>query len=133
MKYRIVERKYDNGKSYYIIQYRRFWIWWNYSIDEVWDNSRDCREIFHYAFQFDSEGRAKSALERTQMQHTHKGVAIYPTIDKDVFYSLLGAKRHEKGDWFVNLICGSYDSCCKQIDEYLEAKKNRKYKKIINL
>lgn len=133
MKFRFVERKYDNGNGYYVIQYRRFWIWWNYRIYEVWDSQRDSRNVYHTVFRFDSEERAKSALERTRMSHSHNGVAIYPTIKKDMFYSLLGAKRHERFDWYVHLICGSYDDCCKQIDEYLTAKKNRKYEKIIEI
>lgn len=133
MKYRIVERKFDNGKSYYVIQYRKFWIWRNYPIDEVWDYSWNCHIVSHCTFQFDSEKSAKSALECTQSQYTHNGVAIYPTIDKDMFYSLLDAKRREGCDGYVELIHGSYDSCCEQIDEHLAAKKNRKYKKIINL
>lgn len=133
MKFRIIERKNDNGGRYYTIQYRRFGFWWCYMIDEVHDGGRCFRNIFHHKFLFHSEQHAKSTLKRIQISHSHKGVAIYPTIGKGMFYSLLGAKKHEKYDWYVNLICGSYDSCCRQIDEYLAAKKNRKYKRIINL
>ena len=133
MKYRIVERKWRNGDKYYLVQYRVLWLWLSYKIDKVYVHSYDCQNIFRRKIAFGDIEEAKEALERTQRKYEHSGIRIYPTTDKFMFYSLLGAKRHEKYGWYVNLICGSYDSCCKQIDEYLAAKKNRKYKKIIEL
>lgn len=130
---RIVERKRDYGESYYIIQRRLLWTWRNYKVDEICDLGDRNIAIHSFSFAYSSAEQAKATLERTQRAYNYKGIAIYPTIDEKAFYSLCGAKKHEKYNWYVNLINGSYESCCKQIDGDLAAKKNRKYKKVIEL
>lgn len=130
---RIVERKRDNGDIYYIIQRRLFWTWWNYKVDEICDLDGGNIAIHSFSFAYSSAEQAKATLERTQRAYNHKGVAIYPTIKENIFYTLFGAKKHDKYDWYVTLIYGSYENCCKQIDEYLTAKKNRKYKKVVDV
>ena len=35
MKFRLIERKRDNGEIYYVIQRRLLWLWRNFRIDEI--------------------------------------------------------------------------------------------------
>lgn len=133
MKFRLIERKKDNGESYYILQRRLFWTWWDFRIDEICDLGGGDMAIHSFSFSFKSAKQAKATLERIQRAYNYKGITIYPTIDENVFYSLYGAKKHEKYNWYETLIYGSYESCCKQIDELSTAKKNRKYEKIIDI
>ena len=131
MRYRIVERRKDNGESYYILQHRLFWIWWDFYINQICELDELNTSIHSFPFSFKNAEQAKATLERIQRAYNYKGITIYPTIEENMFYSLYRAKKHEKYNWYKTLICGSYESCCKQIDELLTSEKNRKYEKVI--
>lgn len=133
MKFRLIERKRDNGEIYYVIQRRLLWKWRNFRIDEIHSLGGVGASIHSFYVSFKNTEQAKATLERIQRKYNYKEIAIYPTIDENIFYTLYRAKRHDRCDWYDTLIYGSYESCCKQIDELLSAKKNRKYKKIINI
>lgn len=137
MKFRIIERKKDNGESYYLIQSRFLWIWWSCLIGKILELSDNKVFIRHHIILFKDIEDAKATLERIRpLYYNHRGITIYPTVDANMFYTSYGAEWKDC-HCYINLIHGSYEECCQQIDELLRAKenakKNRKYKKIIDI
>lgn len=133
LNYRIVERKTGSGNFYYTIQ-RRYWLFWRDCLfDEVFDGGIGFKNIHCTKKAFANISEARDTLERILQKCEYRGIRIYPTVEPHKFYSLYGAERDNLHGFYVNLICGSYDSCCRQIAEHMAELTNRKHKKIIEL
>jgi hypothetical protein len=141
MKFRIVERKRCDGEVYFLIQRRILGFWCHFPITEVSDSPIG-GNVVKRIFAFSNADNAISTLNRVRhTKYTHNGIPIYPTIKQDVFYTPWGAKEHKNkylslqlsGYWYKSLIHGSYESCCKQIDNRIEEMQNLKHKRIIKL
>lgn len=131
MRFRVVERKRDNGEIYYQIQFRFLWFWWHYSIDKVTTLCEGSVCVNQWNFCFNTIDDAQNTLNHVEKEYEYQGVNIFPTIDEHVFYVLKWSIPNDNREWFDYLIHGSYEYCCKQIDRHLESNKNKKYKKII--
>ena len=137
MKYRIVERKHEDGRLYYMIQCGFWNIWWNYSIIHLNSLYSDDMKLERVQYQFSTIEEAEKALKRSKTIRKYKGICLYPTIYNDWYYlkDWVVIKKSYRGRDQYQYIHGNYKYCCNEIDKHLkdtEIKQNNKnYKRII--
>lgn len=73
MKYRIVERKDNDGKPYYKVQQKFLFFWMGFMMDKVIRLSSGESTVNQYFYQFDSKERAEAALKRSMQWREYKG------------------------------------------------------------
>lgn len=130
MKYRIVERKDNDGKPYYKVQQKFLFFWMGFMMDKVIRLSSGESTVNQYFYQFDSKERAEAALKRSMQWGEYKGFSLYPTIEDNVYYSDKLSYRNERMGWREYKIFGTYEECCAKIDRYFEERANNKHRKI---
>lgn len=133
MKYRIVERKDNDGKPYYEVQQKFLFFWMGYQIPKVIHFHDDTAAVNRYFYQFDSKERAEAALKRSMQWREYKGFSLCPTIEDNVYYSDKLSYHNERMGWREYKIFGSYEECCAKIDQYFVERANKKHKKIFSI